>query len=398
MPSENDIHTKIDSLARDIQSLAAEAQQDEECRKKLLGVTMKATAQLEAPIETIWRMIMSPHAPAALMVIIRMGVVTTLVESNQPKTAGELSELCGGDELLIVRMMRPLLALGVFRETDVKTYTSTPISQVLTAPPLINGYQFMFEAATRSLANMPKYLESTGFKNVNGAPGPFQSSHNTQDGMFQWLIKNPSMMSNFNTFMAGSLETRKDWFRTFPIDEILLKDVRKNDSESVLLVDIGGGEGHDIEAFHKNFPEAPGKLILQDLPSTIDNIKSLDPAIIQQKHDFFTKQPVKGARAYYLRYIFHDWPDQDCITIMKHTAAAMTPGYSKLLIFEWILPAKGTPLYPALLDINMMALLNGMERTEAQWTRLLTEAGLEVVRFWKAGEESEGLIEAVRRR
>lgn len=59
MSFTNNLHRKIDSLARDLQSLCAESAQDDEGRKKLLGVTMKATAELEAPIETVWRMIMS---------------------------------------------------------------------------------------------------------------------------------------------------------------------------------------------------------------------------------------------------------------------------------------------------------------------------------------------------
>lgn len=202
-------------------------------------------------------------------------------------------------------------------------------------------------------------------------------------------------MSNFNAFMAGSLETRKDWFDLFPVDEIILDGAQKDATDSTLLVDIGGGEGHDIEAFHKRFPDAEGSLVLQDLPETIDNIKTLDSSIVRQKHNFFEEQPVKDARAYYLRYIFHDWPDDECIVILKHIASAMKPGYSKLLIFEWVLPAKNTPLYPALLDINMMAVLNGMERTEEQWTRLLEQAGLTIVKFWSAGSESEGLIEAI---
>lgn len=114
--------------------------------------------------------------------------------------------------------------------------------------------------------------------------------------MFQWLIKNPPMMSNLNTFMAGSLETRKNWFRHFPVDEILLNGASKEYPESVLLVDIAGGEGHDIEAFHRSYADVPGKLIRQDLPPTIDNIKSLDPAVVRQTYDFLTEQPVKGAR------------------------------------------------------------------------------------------------------
>ena len=68
----------------------------------------------------------------------------------------------------------------------------------------------------------------------------------------------------------------------------------------------------------------------------------------------------------------------------------MKPGYSKLLIFEWILPDVGTPLYPALLDINMLALLSGMERTETQWTELLSSVELEIVKFWKIDLETEG--------
>lgn len=59
MFSTNNLHQKIDSLAKDLQSLSAESAQDDAARKKFLKLTMKATAELEAPIETVWRMIMS---------------------------------------------------------------------------------------------------------------------------------------------------------------------------------------------------------------------------------------------------------------------------------------------------------------------------------------------------
>ncbi|TVY65553.1 O-methyltransferase asqD [Lachnellula suecica] len=392
--STTSVDTKIDALAEDLRKLIPEASKEEISRKKLFGVIQQAMGQVEAPVETIWRMIMSPHAPAALNVIIRMGVLDDLVAAGKPKPAQDLGSACKVDPILIVRMMRPLVALGIFQETDVQTYDSTPISQTLVAPPLVGGYLFMFECATRSLANMPNYLESTGFQNVTGGPGPFETSHNTEDGMFQYLNKNPALMSSFNAFMSGSLETRKSWFETFPVQEILLEGA-STDPDSVLLIDIGGGEGHDVEAFRRTFPDAPGKLVLQDLPPTIDNIKHLDPVIITQKYDFFTEQTIKGARAYYFRNIFHDWPTDRCVVMLKNVAAAMKPGYSKLLIFEWVIPAKSVPLYPALLDINMMAVLNGQERTEEQWIAMLGQAGLEVNKFWKAGEDSEGLIEVV---
>ena len=124
MSSNEGIQQKIDTLAKDIQSLSAQVAQDDAGRKKLLGVTMKATAELETPVETVWRMMMSVRllrkmchrrvymmanchvksvAPAALMVLIRMGIVTDLVQCGKPKTAKELSTSCGGDELLIGR-------------------------------------------------------------------------------------------------------------------------------------------------------------------------------------------------------------------------------------------------------------------------------------------------------
>ena len=241
---------------------------------------------------------------------------------------------------------------------------------------------------------MPFYLERTGWKNVSGAPGPFQDNFKTDMGMFQWLQDNPSVMTQFNNFMSGQRMHRKDWYDFFPVDDILLQGVDSKDPDAVLFVDIGGGEGHDTQAFHRRFPNHPGKVVLQDLPAVIDNIKELDSAVVRMKHDFFKPQQIHGARGYYFRSIFHDWPDSDCINIMKQAASAMQKDYSKLLIFEWIMPPQNTPLYPALLDINMMAVLNGMERTREQWTALLDKAGLKVVKFWTIADDVEGLIEA----
>jgi hypothetical protein len=370
------------------------ASKDEAARKQMYGTTMQALAMLESPLDTIWRIIMSPHAPSALMTLIKAGVIQEIAKADGPLTAEQLSKATGADSLLIVRLLRPLGALGFVKETGVEEYAASPLTLMLVDRALLGGYQFMFSAATRSLANMPFYLEKTGYKHVDGAPGPFQDAHKTDNGLFPWLISDPPMMGNFNAFMTGQRADRKQWFDFFDIDNILLKDA-KSDPESVLLIDIAGGEGHDVAEFHKRFPEAPGRLVVQDLPPVIDSIKDLIPKVERQKHDFFTEQPIKGARCYYFRSIFHDWPDAECVKILKHIAAAMTPGYSKLLLSEFVLPAQNVPLYPALLDVNMMALLNGMERTEAQFTKILEEAGFKVVKFWSVGAEIEGLVEAV---
>ncbi|KAI1100633.1 O-methyltransferase [Jackrogersella minutella] len=174
---------------------------------------------------------------------------------------------------------------------------------------------------------MPFFLEKTGFKNVEGPPDPFQDAHGTEDNMLPWLMKDPQMMNDFNSFMTGQRAGRKQWFLRYFLE-------------------------------------------------VIDSIQDLTLKVERQKYDFLLPQPVKGK-------------------ILKNTAEAMTPGYSKLLLSDFVLPAINTPLYPALLDVNMMAVLNEMERTEAQFSQVLDAAGLKVAKFRSVGAEIEGFVEAV---
>ncbi|KAF2236206.1 S-adenosyl-L-methionine-dependent methyltransferase [Viridothelium virens] len=388
------LDSKIDSLAAQIQSLTAEVQNDDAARKKLLGTTMAAMGQLETPLETVWKIIMSPHAPSALMSLIKLGVIEHLAKAPAPMSSAELSKATGGDQVLIVRLCRPLLPQGIIAEVDAELYAATPITKLLTDPVIVGGYTFMFSCPSHTLTQMPQYLQDNGWKNVNGYPGPFQAAKSTKLTMWPWLCEHPDLLNHFAKFMGGQRMMRIDWFNFLPIAEMMLNGAKKN-SEAVLMVDVGGGEGHDIEKFHKAFPDAPGQLVLQDLPDVIGMIKDLHPAVRRMPHDFFQEQPVTGARVYYLRSIMHDWGDDDCVKILRRIADAMTSGYSKVFLNEFILPAKDVPMYPSLLDINMMCILNGMERTEKQWIELLAKAGLRVVRFHTVQNvENEGLIEA----
>ena len=102
-----------------------------------------------------------------------------------------------------------------------------------------------------------------------------------------------------------------------------------------------------------------------------------------------------GARAYYFRTIFHDWPDDKCVDILRHTADAMKAGYSKLLISESILRDTNTGLVPASLDLQTMGLHAGKERSEKQWRDLLRVAGFEITGIWHSTKGEEDVIEAV---
>ena len=102
-----------------------------------------------------------------------------------------------------------------------------------------------------------------------------------------------------------------------------------------------------------------------------------------------------GARIYYYAHILHDWSDEECARILRQAKPAMEPGYSKILLSEVILPDTGCSLLQAGLDIQMMGMHAGMERTRAQWTRLLEGEGFRIVKFWMApGGDGQGIVEA----
>ena len=84
------------------------------------------------------------------------------------------------------------------------------------------------------------------------------------------------------------------------MDEIVFQGSR-TDSNAVLLMDIGGGRGYDIEAFGERFPDAHGQLILQELPDVIDEIHELREPIRRMKYDFFTPQSIKGKSHFNLK-------------------------------------------------------------------------------------------------
>ena len=158
------------------------------------------------------------------------------------------------------------------------------------------------------LSRLSGYFQQNGFKNPSDAyDGPFQYAMGTKLHYFQDLQSKSRLQEAFNTTMGMQRMNRgEEWFDFYPVDKKLQV---KADSQP-LIVDVGGGLGHDIVAFKEKFPGLPGKLIVQDLPVVIDEIKGLPSGIEATAYDFFKPQPVKGAKVYYLRTVLHDWPDK----------------------------------------------------------------------------------------
>lgn len=163
----------------------------------------------------------------------------------------------------------------------------------------------------------------------------------------------------------------------------------------------GGHHGVDISRVLVKHPSLPaGSLVLQDLPEVIDVVASggtqvpLDPRITTQKFDLFQPQPVRGARAYFMHAVLHDWPDHTVLQILENLRPAMRPGYSKLLIADMVIPPAGASLQQTVMDLNMLGLLAALERTQAHWARLLKEGGFTNVKFHHDGIGMEAVIEA----
>jgi hypothetical protein len=93
--------------------------------------------------------------------------------------------------------------------------------------------------------------------------------------------------------------------------------------------------------------------------------------------------------------IFHNWPTSVAQLILRNTAVAMTPGYSKLFISETVLPDKGCPLDMAGLDWGMMYLHSGQERSEQQWRNLMADENLKVIDVHREDGGDSSILEVM---
>jgi O-methyltransferase domain len=239
---------------------------------------------------------------------------------------------------------------------------------------------------------LPEYLRRTAYgtkPDPDGFDLPIQYALGFKQSFFDWLETQPDRRATFNLAIKSiSLKTVQALV-AYPFNTELGQNPPSTEDE-VLLVDVGGGRGHVAEVIRENLRGMKGRIIVQDLKGTIDEIqapKDFEPMV----HDFFTPQPIKGARAYFFSRILHDWSDYDCRRILEQTASAMRPGHSRVLISDIVVPEKEIPPLAALIDINML-LIGGMERNRKQWSVLLEGAGLRLEKVWTAGPES--IIEA----
>ncbi|KAJ8110066.1 hypothetical protein OPT61_g6988 [Boeremia exigua] len=184
------------------------------------------------------------------------------------------------------------------------------------------------------------------------------------------------------------------WTEVYNTDELV--GGADLNSGAPLFVDIGGAHGLDTERLLARHPDLPADvLVVQDTPEVVAMTpEELDPRVKKMAYDFFTPQPLVGARAYFFHAVPHDWPDADVLRILANVKAAMKQGYSKLLIYEVVLPAKGATSLMTTLDLQLMNCVSGLERTEQHWNDLLAKAGLQINSVSRHHRAVESVIEA----
>lgn len=197
--------------------------------------------------------------------------------------------------------------------------------------------------------------------------------------------------------MSAYRDGKANWYDPgfYPVFERMITGFDASASE-VLLVDVSGGTGHDVAAFAAQHSPHPGKIVLQDRKPTIASLmaSSDEQPFEVQACDYFTPQPIKAARAYFLHSVLHDWGDEDSVRILENLVPALKRGYSRVLLNEIMVSKEKPTLAATSMDMMMLAHFGVRERTESDWRAILERAGLRIANIYTYPGVAESLIEA----
>ncbi|GJD01163.1 O-Methyltransferase [Colletotrichum higginsianum] len=369
--------------------------ENEEGRLQLLKQTRSLLQALETPRETMIKHCWAqPSVSFVIATGIESGLFSYMAQNPGPKRVDQLSKALSFDHDVLSRTMRHLGSMGYLKEVGPDKYEATNFAKSLSLPIIAGGYSCIVGGCWPTFSNFPSYLKKHNWSiPADPTEGPLQDVVGKDSNFFKHMMTNyPG--GEFQSHMAGYRQGRPSWMddRFYPVAERLIRGADRS-ADAAFLVDIGGSIGHDLDEFCRKHPDAPGRHILQDLPHVLSQIQKIDPKIEPMEYDFHTEQTVRGARAYYMHSVLHDWTDEVGRGILSRVTAAMKPGYSRLLVNENVLPPTGANWQTTALDMMMMTLFSSRERTEEQWRRLLEPAGLRIIKIWSQGEGVESLIE-----
>ena len=300
----------------------------------------------------------------AVGTVALLGVADHLTDG--PRTSDELARMVGADPRALYRVLRLLASIGVFAQVTPGTFGLTPLGGTLRsdAPDSVRNFAITETAPGHWLpwGRLPESVQS-------GQP---MAREALGSELFDWYAQNPEEAGYFNAAM-GNLSAL-----------VAQELVRVYDFSGVRTVaDIGGAHGVLLTAILRANPTARG--ILFDLPHVIATAEhtiaaeGLSSRCELVSGDFFDAVPA-GADLHLLKQIVHDWDDDRVTLLLQNCHRALAPG-GKLLLVETVIPPDNAPSMAQAVDLNMLVLLGGRERTEIEYHDLLQPAGFRLERI-----------------
>jgi len=297
----------------------------------------------------------------AISVAAQLGFADLL--DKTPQSTDELAQATETHAPSLRRLLLMLASIGIFAENSAGKFEHTPLSEILSRehPKSVRNLAIMWgsELIWRPWGELRETVRT-------GRPA-FDHIHGVS--LFEYLAAHPDDAAIFNGAMTSS---------SAGLCEMLLASYDFARFERI--VDVGGGHGALLYAILSANPRLHG--VLADLPSVIGEAVSLrEPAIAGRCEivdtDFFQSVP-DGADGYVMKDIIHDWEDADALKILKNCRRAIRPD-GRLLLIEAVLKAPNQPDPARLVDLNMLMILKGRQRTEAEYRSLLGEAGFALI-------------------
>jgi len=311
-----------------------------------------------------------------LYVVVKLGIPDVLARG--PKQVDELAAIVDAHSSSLYRVLRALASQGVFTEEPEGHFALTSLSELLRSdvPDSLRPFALSY--------GEPWWWSAWGnlLHSVQTGETAFDSVHGM--GLFEYLNQSPDAASIFNANMtAMTAQEGKAVAMAYDFSHIRT------------LVDVGGGHGELVSAILQAYPEVHA--VVFDQPSVIEGTRlRLEAAGLDERCEitagsFFESIP-KGGEIYTLKDILHDWDDEKAIAILRNCHRSMSIS-AKLLLIERIIPPGDDPMIGKLIDITMLVLTGGRERTQAEYNALLDAAGFHVTNIFSSNMDTS-IIEA----
>jgi hypothetical protein len=313
--------------------------------------------------EALDRLIAGYFVSQAIYVAAELGIADRLADG--PRLATELARDVGAHDRALYRLLRALASVGIFAEDADHRFTLTPLADLLRSDAPTS------QRAT-VLMMVGQFYDAWGglLESVRTGRSSFETLHGRP--FFESLADDPIQAQIFDDAMAARNDRKTEAM-------LAVYDL----AGTRVLADIGGGNGSALVTALKRYPEMQG--ILFDRPGVVKRARAgIERECLTGRCQIvggnFLERIPEGADVYLLRHILHNWNDERSAIILGRVRDAMQDG-ATLLVVDRVIHAGNEPLFGKIMDLNMLVMLGGVERTEEEFRRLFERAGLRLIRI-----------------